>query len=84
MRLFGFLTLLVLCSSGLQCCSVNAVQERHENNKVDTELELGIDQIGEWSTKLKDKSVGVVSNQTSLLNSVHLVDTLVYIERIYM
>lgn len=40
------------------------------------ELVLGAERLEEYLSKLTDKRVGVVANQTSIVNGVHLVDTL--------
>jgi uncharacterized protein YbbC (DUF1343 family) len=40
------------------------------------ELVLGSERLDQYLNKLTDKRVGVVANQTSIVNGVHLVDTL--------
>lgn len=74
MRLFGILMMLMTVSLSFSNCSVEKKVELKEESK--KELKLGIDQIDSWSKQLLGRSVGVVSNQTSVINGVHLVDTL--------
>ena len=78
MKLFQFLLFSVTNILIFVSCTNNAVKPEQKQDSVNEikEVALGINQIAEWSTELKGKRVVVVSNQTSVLNGVHLVDTL--------
>ncbi len=48
----------------------------HENSAQSSDIILGAEQIMEYLPNLRHKRVGLVVNQTSVINHVHLVDTL--------
>ncbi len=76
------ITLLILCCLVLNSCSsqspANTTKITVEENKVvgSTSLQLGIEQTAEYLPLLKGKRVGIVSNQTGMINGKHLLDTL--------
>jgi uncharacterized protein YbbC (DUF1343 family) len=51
-------------------------EEAKEKRDVIAPLKLGIEQTKLYRKELLDKKVGVVSNQTGMINDIHLVDTL--------
>ena len=78
MKLIQFLLFSVTNILIFVSCTNNAVKPEEKQDSVNEikQVALGINQIAEWSTELNGKRVAVVSNQTSVLNGVHLVDTL--------
>lgn len=74
-----FLLFLFSCQSQVdieQPVSTEPTSISEEKN----ELVLGAERLDQYLTKLSDKRVGVVANQTSIVNGVHLVDTLLIID----
>lgn len=57
--------------TGISCAQIVEKEIKEAN------VLKGIDQIANWSEQLNNKKVGVVTNQTSLIKNVHLIDTLI-------
>lgn len=74
-----FLLFLFSCQSQVdieQSVSTEPTSISIEKN----ELVLGSERLDQYLNKLTDKRVGVVANQTSIVNGVHLVDTLLSLD----
>ncbi len=85
MRIFGIAIIVVLLSSEILSCSGrnstindNTTKEKKAESisKVDTLIYPGIYQTDKYFNLLTGKKIAVVSNHTGIINSVHLVDTL--------
>ncbi len=68
-----FLIGTVSCTAKTQINSEKKESSQVEESK---EIELGIARMKKYLPLLQNKKVGVVSNHTSIINGVHLVDTL--------
>jgi|TARA_B100000795_G_C22803069_1_gene443020 uncharacterized protein YbbC (DUF1343 family) len=82
-RASEFLGKVLLIILVITACSSQIVQNNLLENKVEVpslhELptKVGAENTVLYLSKLKGKRVGIVSNQTSMINGVHLVDTLI-------
>ncbi len=72
--LLGIVVFLLQLSS-----CINAQQKNNQNQFEEpvTELIVGAEQTELYFPLLKDKSIAIVANQTSVINNVHLVDSLI-------
>ena len=79
---FFFIVLLTLsifsCSSNVQRGNVSQQDTPQDTSKVleSAEIVIGAARFEEYLDELKGKKVGLVVNQTSAIDGVHLVDTL--------
>jgi uncharacterized protein YbbC (DUF1343 family) len=64
--------LFILIASMLTCRGQSAANEPSKTSG----LVVGANRVDKYLPLIKDKRVGIVANQTSLIESVHLVDTL--------
>lgn len=72
---------------GLFCAQCTGQEPKKEKvTKVVTQpilkqpkIKVGAEQVGKYLPLLKDKKIGVVANHTSMINSTHLVDSLIAI-----
>lgn len=83
MRIFGIAIIVVLFSSEILSCSGrnstisdNSSKENVHISELDTLIYPGIYQTDKYFNLLDGKKIGVVSNHTGIINSVHIVDTL--------
>lgn len=72
MRSIIILNLIFLCSL-VSCGQSNTAQEK-------TAIITGAEQTSEYLPLLKDKSIGIVANQTTVVGNIHLVDTLLALD----
>jgi uncharacterized protein YbbC (DUF1343 family) len=71
------ISLLLFYFLNLYSCSNQTNNEKEVENK---EILVGALQFNSYVNLLKNKAVGIVSNQTSIVQSTHLVDTLLSLE----
>ncbi len=78
------ITLLIFYFLGFNSCTVQADKGDVKEEK---EIIVGAERIEDYLNLIKNKKIGVVSNQTSLVKTAHLVDTLlvlgINVEKVY-
>ncbi|MDD3740953.1 MAG: DUF1343 domain-containing protein [Bacteroidales bacterium] len=70
------LSIFVACTNSAKT-NVNNKTFENENENADTLIYPGIYQTDLYLNLISDKKIGIVSNQTGMVNNVHLVDTLI-------
>lgn len=61
----------------MECSETASTSQISETSPIDsTRIIVGAEQLEVYSKTLKDKSIGLVINHTSMINGTHLVDTL--------
>lgn len=64
-----------------QTSSTNNTENNKEQTKIDSTIYPGIYNTQLYLELIQDKNIGIVGNQTSIINSTHLVDTLLKLEQ---
>lgn len=75
LKLHLFLLIAFIISSCDNSISRNQ-NAKEDNSAVDKTLRTGAEQTGKYFPLLKEKTIAIVANQTSLIGSTHLVDSL--------
>jgi uncharacterized protein YbbC (DUF1343 family) len=73
MRLLLF---LLFFTAGISLSAQVSVRSRMTQEKTDDDVKTGAERIDQWLPLTKDKKVAVVANHTSMINTTHLVDTM--------
>jgi len=70
------IVLLVFILVGINCSGQLTMRSRMTTEKTDEDVQTGAERTDQWLPLLKDKKVAVVANHTSMINTTHLVDTM--------
>lgn len=74
MRILFFLLLLI---GGIELSAQVTIRSRATQELTDEDVLTGAERIDQWLPMTKDKKVAVVANHTSMINTTHLVDTMI-------
>jgi uncharacterized protein YbbC (DUF1343 family) len=75
------LTLFLCCKNIRTDGATNEDSDSNTTEIVDTTIYPGIYQIEDYLNLIDGKNIGIVGNQTSIINGTHLVDTLLNLEQ---
>jgi uncharacterized protein YbbC (DUF1343 family) len=70
------LLFLILFSTGINLSAQVSVRSRVVEDKTDEDIITGAERVDQWLPLTKGKKVAVVANHTSMINTTHLVDSM--------